>query len=591
MPVHGIDALPPLGSVAPPALIPLELMSWLPTWITPVWVIAIGLVAGLLVTLASYAVLVALSFIPPLGHLADKRPVATGVAAVLTLVIAVILGFLVLPTSDYANYRGLLVLPIVAISALLGWGIVYGMWHRTRSELLSIVREGVMPYLLGTAAVVALIGLAGTPLVEDRDEFFASLDEVHLFSDGRVVVPVTLEGVPPDADPDLLPFTKVELDYDIDTLSGLTIETDRTILVSDAADPESMRMTPVRINPDEPVQYERGDLEAPPLPLESDRVHLQNREIDPALVRFTFETRPRVAEARTVPVTAIGFFLLVAAYITFRQAAPRVAAIALATAKSEMAQPLYLVLLALGGVAILLFMILPFHTLGDDIKLFKDSGITLIMVLGIIQAVWSAGTSVSDEIEGRTALTVLSKPVSRRGFLLGKYTGIMLGVFVMFVLLGAILVLATSYKPIFESRENSTDQPVWQVCHAQVVTTIPPLVLYFMETMAIGSIAVALATRLPLLANGVICFVVYVIGNLTAPLVRSSAGDNALVGFVGNLIAVVVPNLNTFNVQSALDSGTLIPPIYLAGAFNYLVCFGIMIFMLALLLFEDRDLA
>src|SRR6056297_238555 len=81
MPVHGIDALPPLGSVAPPALIPLELMSWLPTWITPVWVIAIGLVAGLLVTLASYAVLVALSFIPPLGHLADKRPVATGVAA------------------------------------------------------------------------------------------------------------------------------------------------------------------------------------------------------------------------------------------------------------------------------------------------------------------------------------------------------------------------------------------------------------------------------------------------------------------------------------------------------------------------------
>jgi len=162
---------------------------------------------------------------------------------------------------------------------------------------------------------------------------------------------------------------------------------------------------------------------------------------------------------------------------------------------------------------------------------------------------------------------------------------------VMFVLLGAILVLATSYKPIFESRENSTDQPVWQVCHAQVVTTIPPLVLYFMETMAIGSIAVALATRLPLLANGVICFVVYVIGNLTAPLVRSSAGDNALVGFVGNLIAVVVPNLNTFNVQSALDSGTLIPPIYLAGAFNYLVCFGIMIFMLALLLFEDRDLA
>ncbi|MEX0825091.1 MAG: ABC transporter permease, partial [Pirellulaceae bacterium] len=225
------------------------------------------------------------------------------------------------------------------------------------------------------------------------------------------------------------------------------------------------------------------------------------------------------------------------------------------------------------------------------IKLLKDSGITLIMVLAIIQAVWSAGTSVSDEIEGRTALTVLSKPVSRRGFLLGKYAGIMLGVLVMFVILGAVLMLVTSYKPIFEARENSTEAPAWQECHAQVITTVPPLVLYFMETMAIGAIAVALATRLPLLANGLICFVIYVIGNLTAPLVRSSAGENALVGFVGNLIAVVVPNLNTFNVQTALDSGALIPPIYLAGAFNYLVCFGVMIFMLALLLFEERDLA
>src|SRR5690606_15726237 len=99
--------------------------------------------------------------------------------------------------------------------------------------------------------------------------------------------------------------------------------------------------------------------------------------------------------------------------------------IALATSKSEMAQPLYVVLLAIGAVAMVLFMIVPFNTLGEDIKLLKDSGMTLIMVLGLIQAVWSAGTSVADEIEGKTALTVLSKPVSRRSFLVGKYAGIM----------------------------------------------------------------------------------------------------------------------------------------------------------------------
>ena len=61
------------------------------------------------------------------------------------------------------------------------------------------------------------------------------------------------------------------------------------------------------------------------------------------------------------------------------------------------------------------------------------------MILGMLLAVWSAGTSVSEEIEGRTALTVLSKPVSRRSFILGKYTGIMLSVLVLFVILSSVL--------------------------------------------------------------------------------------------------------------------------------------------------------
>jgi len=96
---------------------------------------------------------------------------------------------------------------------------------------------------------------------------------------------------------------------------------------------------------------------------------------------------------------------------------------------------------------------------------------------------------------------------------------------------------------------------------------------------------------LPLVANFVVCFVVYVIGNLTAPLVRSTNGENELVGFVGKLIAVVVPNLNTFNVQSAVDAGNQIPLIYLAAAFSYLFCFAIMTLAISMLLFEERDLA
>ena len=252
---------------------------------------------------------------------------------------------------------------------------------------------------------------------------------------------------------------------------------------------------------------------------------------------------------------------------------------------------LYLILLAMGVFGVVVFSIYPFNTLGDDIRMFKDSSVTLIMILGIIQAVWSAGTTVSDEIEGRTALTVLSKPVSRRSFILGKYAGIMMSVFVMFIVISAFFLILLSYKPLYDARETSTGMTGWALGLEEIMTTIPVLGLYFMQTMVIAAVAVALATRLPLLANFITCFVVYVIGNLTSPLVASTEGNNPLVGFVGKLIAVIVPNLNVFNVQSAVDAGNPIPVIYLAGAFNYLVCFAIAIWMLAMLLFEDRDLA
>ena len=599
-----IDALLPEALGGGPLAVgwvPMEVMTWLPVWVTPFWVIALGLVAGTLLAAAFYAVLGLLSLVPPLGRLGGNSRSANVTAAVLSVVIAGVLCWLYVPgteTADGTNaesadaFRGMLVLPLVTIGIVLGWGIVYGMWRRTFREMGTILTEGVMPYVLGTAAVVTVVGLAGTALIPERDALLRSIPQVQLVGDSVSEQKFTLPGLAPDVDPDQAPFTHLEgLQYEQATIDELRITTDRTILLADAETPDGFTVPPTRIDPDEPIRYKRGDLRPPPLPSDSRDVYAQNREIDPAVVTFTFVTRPEIAEAATVPITAAAFFLVLVGYITFRQAAPRVAAIALATAKSEMAQPLYLVLLSLGGVTILLFTIVPFNTLGEDIKLLKDSGVTLIMVLGLIQAVWSAGTSVSEEIEGRTALTVLSKPVSRRSFLLGKYAGIMLGVLVLFLVLGTILLLVVSYKPIYDAREMSTEQPGWQVAHEEVVTTIPPLLLYFMETMALGAVAVAVATRLPMLANFVICFMVYVVGNLTAPLVRAAAGDNPLVGFVGNLIAVVIPNLNTFNVQSAVDAGNPVPPIYLAGAFNYLVCFGIMILMFALLLFEDRDLA
>jgi len=129
-------------------------------------VIAVGLGLGLLVAMAVYGVLAALSFIPPIGRLPDSP--RRGVIASLCVggVIAAVLCALYVPYQQ--EYVESLFLPLICIGLMCGFGFVYGAWHRTRNEWTTMVGEGVVPYLLGVAGVFALIGFASTPLVSDR---------------------------------------------------------------------------------------------------------------------------------------------------------------------------------------------------------------------------------------------------------------------------------------------------------------------------------------------------------------------------------------------------------------------------------------
>ena len=54
----------------------------------------------------------------------------------------------------------------------------------------------------------------------------------------------------------------------------------------------------------------------------------------------------------------------------------------------------------------------------------------------MLLALLTASSTVAEEIEGKTAITLLSKPINRRQFIIGKFVGIELGVLALYVLLG-----------------------------------------------------------------------------------------------------------------------------------------------------------
>ncbi len=233
---------------------------------------------------------------------------------------------------------------------------------------------------------------------------------------------------------------------------------------------------------------------------------------------------------------AVGVAVLMLLGALLRWVVPKVAAIGWTTSKEALSQPLFYVLLAIGVFGLLAFPFIPYNTLGEDIKMVKDEGLTLIMVLSIVLALWTASTSVADEIEGRTALTLLSKPVSRRQFILGKFLGILVPVAIMFLILGALFLASVSYKVVYEAKETSATDPTLADCQKEMLQIAPGLALSFMETMVLTAISVAISTRLPMLANLIICAAIYVLGHLMPALANSpTVGRNAFVKFRGRL--------------------------------------------------------
>lgn len=282
---------------------------------------------------------------------------------------------------------------------------------------------------------------------------------------------------------------------------------------------------------------------------------------------------------------------LVLVYLALRLVAPRLAAIARTTAKEAQNQPLFWVELVLGSMLLVLFAFVPYNTFGDDVKVMKDSGLTLVMVLAIVLAVWSASVSIADELEGRTALTLLSKPVSRRTFIIGKFLGVIAPVFVMFIVLGSVFLLSVALKVSYEAAELSQQAATAAEIRRSMWQIVPGLVLALFEAVVLASISVAISTRLPMIPNLVICAAIYAIGHLVPVVVQSSMGRLPIVTFMGQLLATIFPVLDHFNIQAAIAAGRSVPASYLAWALGYTLLYSTMSMLLALVLFEDRDLA
>jgi ABC-type transport system involved in multi-copper enzyme maturation permease subunit len=301
---------------------------------------------------------------------------------------------------------------------------------------------------------------------------------------------------------------------------------------------------------------------------------------------------------------------------------PKGAAVALAAFQEGVRQPMFWLLFGTALALMLISPFMPYFTFGEDFKMVKELCYAFTMLFPAVFAVISASMSVSEEIEGRTAVTLMSKPISRRQFLLGKFSGLLLAALFMTILLGWFLVWVVIFKSFYDpSLPNSYESrfqqdPAWVI---ELVNdwygntalgdfargigfwihdagfALPGLVIGFCQVMVLLAVAVALGTRLPMVINFPICVLVFFLGHLTPIMTEVTRGGYRLIYFMAQLFDTVLPGLDFFDASAAVVRDVPLP----AGAYAwyavnvalYALTYTTIALLFGLILFEDRDLA
>jgi len=233
-------------------------------------------------------------------------------------------------------------------------------------------------------------------------------------------------------------------------------------------------------------------------------------------------------------------------------------------------QPIYGFLMILAAAIIIVFGLLPFFALGEDTKMFMSVTLDVVLLAVLLASLFAASKSIYDEIEDRTMLTLMSKPVQRWQVMVGKYLGIILSASVGVVILGAVLVLATWFRipGDYLLNANTLNEIVsnqirdYRLMH--ISGLLAQLLLTWLQICVLVAISVALSTRFSLIVNLPAVILIYFAGNLTRFLFPISTGPladkPAAVKALAWLLSLLLPYLETFDLKKWTLLSTLKVP-------------------------------
>lgn len=244
----------------------------------------------------------------------------------------------------------------------------------------------------------------------------------------------------------------------------------------------------------------------------------------------------------------------------------------------------YLLLFFSAGIIIFSYY-MNFFSLGSQTPIIKDFSLSSTSFFSIILTIVLSLTLIPAEIENKTIYPVISKPVKRHEYILGKYLGvislIMINLLALTLLLMGILLI----------KENLINYGILKA------TT-----LIFAQCMIVCAITIFLSMIVTSPVNFSLMFFIIIIGNLSnaylgyliGMMLTASSGVMMTLVYTVTVILqaikVVLPTFAFFNIKDAIVHSYFVSNFYIFEVVLYSVLYTSFILMATYLVFEEKDL-
>jgi ABC-type transport system involved in multi-copper enzyme maturation permease subunit len=248
--------------------------------------------------------------------------------------------------------------------------------------------------------------------------------------------------------------------------------------------------------------------------------------------------------------------------------------IALNTFKESIRNRVMINILLFAIVLILLSLVVGDWSMGHQVKVIKDFGLSAMSLFGLLIALFIGIRLMVQEMEQRTIYVVASKPVHRWEIVIGKYLGLALTIAVNLLLMTVTLWIVDL---VIEKRID--------------LALTPAIVLMYVEILLVVGFALLFSSFASSSLSAVFTIMVFIIGHMSNFLrdyvqIYPDKGFHWLL----KVIYYVMPNLENLNLKTTVVEHLHLPPHIFIYGLLYGVGYIFVIMVLTAWIFERRDL-